>query len=549
MEILTFAETVGMKRFQASISMMHPSWLLGLLMCVWGACARASGVVRVSVDDLQGDGTAVYLRLKQIHEGACALGFDTHVVYPRGICIAVTIPAGATPIPLTRHTDFDGCTFQVENTSVDKLFLFSLDRRADLQDDETVYFDKFAGAARRVNVSGEMIDGGDFSSIPALAKGHRLLYVYDPKVWSIGGVSGTLEVYRRDIIYIVNGRAQNMPIRPYSESKGLVCLYDDVEQGRNPSFEHLFFSRTATSSKRTFLLKACGQVGLQVRDVCINTPEEDTALSIRPEYEGDQCLYIRHSVNTLLEDVRVNGTYSAEHRYGYGMRFINMANTSLRNVQGDGAWGVQCGFYLNTVTLDGCTLNRFDCHCYCADFTYRHCVFQTDTARYSSENCSCQVSCASGYMQFAHCRFVKARPMIVNPMYSGGFSGFELSYLDCAFDVLPRYNYLVEGLRFDDTEASRSLPNLYMRDCVINAPDGTEAGRYYLYHFNNQGNEDLYHNTVEYLDIVSLDNVQVVANGQNVPMWLCNKKLNYRKDMLRRVVSSSCDSIAYPLGL
>ena len=29
---------------------------------------------------------------------------------------------------------------------------------------------------------------------------------------------------------------------------------------------------------------------------------------------------------------RVSGTYSAEHRHGYGMRFINLANTSLRNV-------------------------------------------------------------------------------------------------------------------------------------------------------------------------------------------------------------------------
>lgn len=549
MEILTFAKTIGMNRFLACAFTTYLSRLLCLLMCVCASYAKAGTVVRVCQADLQGDGTAVYLRLRQIHEAACASGSDTRVVYPKGVHIGITIPAGATPIPLTCHTDFGGCTFLVENKSVDKLFLFSLDRRTDLQDDETVYFDKLAGAARRVNVSGEMIDGGDFSSIPALARGYKLLYVYDPKVWSIGGVSGTLKVYRRDIIYIVNGRAQNMPIRSYSESDGLVCLYDDVEQGRNPSFGHLAFSRTATSTRRTFLLKACGQVGLQVRDVCIDTPEEDTTLRVRPEYENDQCLYIRHSVNTQLEDVRVCGTYSAEHRHGYGMRFINLANTSLRNVQGDGAWGVQCGFYLNTVTLDGCTLNRFDCHCYCADFTFRHCVFQTDMTRYSSENCSCQVSCASGYMHFAHCRFVKARPMIVNPMFSGGFSGFELSYQDCVFDVHPHYNYLVEGLRFDGTEASRSLPNLYMRDCVINVPDRPDAGRYYLYHFNNQRNEGLYHNTVGYLSIVSLDNVQVVSNGQNVPIWLCNKKLNYRKDMLRRVVDSSCDSIAYPLGL
>ncbi len=379
--------------------------------------------------------------------------------------------------------------------------------------------------------------------MPELSHGYKLLYVYDPKVWSVGGVSGTLEVYRRDIIYIVEGKAQNTPIFPYSRAEQVLCFYDDVTEGQAPSFENLVFSRMGTSTKRTFLLKACGQVGLRVRGVCVNTPEEDATLSLRPEYEDDQCLYIRHSVNTILEDVLVSGTYSAEHRHGYGMRLINLANTSLRNVRGDGAWGVQCGFYLNTVTLDNCVLNRFDCHCYCADFTYRHCTFKTDMARYSSENCSCQVSCANGYMRFAHCHFINARPMIVSPMYSGGFTGFELSYQNCLFDVLPRYYYLVEGLRFDNTEASRSLPNLYMRDCVINVSNGTDAGRYYLYHFNNQKNEDLYHNPVGYLGIVSLENVQVLSKGRNVPIWLCNKKLNYHKDMLRRVVNCTCDSI------
>lgn len=507
---------------------------------------NASNIIRVMPSDLQGDGLTVYNRLCEIHASALALSPDTRVVYPSDISINIEIPLEATTIPLTCNTDFNGCSFLVKNTSKDNLFLFSLDCRSDLQDNETVNFSTLASAARKIDIKGSIIDSGDFSSVPALSHGHKLLYIYDPNVWSIGGVSGTLEVFRRDIIHIVDGQAQNKPIRPYTETSNLMCFWDEVTVKASPTFENLTFTRTASSTQRTYLLKACGQVGLHVRNININTPREDTIPSERPHYLDDRCLYIRHSVNTVLENICVNGTYSRSNQHGYAFRMINLANTTLRNVQGDGAWGVQCGFFLNTVTLDGCTLNRFDCHCYCADFTYRNCIFKTDMAHYSSENCSCQVACAYGDMQFAHCRFVDARPMIVSPMYSRGQSGFELSYYDCVFDVLPKYYYLVEGLTYDDTEDSRALPNLYMRDCIIDATRGTNARRYYLYHFNNQKNEGLYKDTVQYLNTVNLENVKVIAKNQQAPVWLCNKKLNYQQHLIKRVLNCPFDSINYP---
>ena len=515
------------------------NWFLLLMMSM--SHVIANNVVRVSLSDLQGDGMKVYQRIRQIHVSALASGEDTWVVYPQEAKVRITIPEGATPIPLTGHTDFGGCTFQVENTSVDGLFLFSLDRRSDLQDNETVDFDVLARASRRLSVDGGLVDSGDFSSVPALAHGRKLLYVFDSQLWSKR--NGKLSIFRRDIIHIVDGKAQNKPIQPYSNASGMFCFYDDVTEARSPVFERLTLSRTASSTRRTYLLKACGQVGLQIKDICINTPEEDTTVANRPAYVDDMCLYVRHSVNTLLEDIKINGTYSAEHRHGYGMRLINLANTTLRNVQGDGPWGVQCGFYLNTVTLDGCVLNRFDCHCYCADFTYRNCIFRTDMNRYSSESCSCQVSCAYGYMHFAHCRFVDARPMIIGSSYSGAFSGFELSYQDCVFDVLPRYYYLVEGLRFDNTEVSRSLPNLYMRDCILNVSKGTDAGRYYLFHFNNQKNEDLYADTVNYHTMINLENVFLYTNGKPTSVRVCNKNLVYDSNTVRMVRHCTFDVV------
>ena len=530
-----------MRKLENTIKRIYLT-LLCIFMCglLGTANAGTRNVVRVSPADLQGDGQSVYQRLREIHASALAKGSDTRVVYPKGVSVRVVIPSDATPIPLTSYTDFGGCRFVVENTSVDRLFLFSMDSRSDLQDIETVDFELLARASRQVQVSGKVIDGGDFSSVPALAHGHKLLYVYDRKEWSKR--DGRLSIYRRDIIHIIDGKAQNHPIYPYSGADSLMCLYDEVKV-KEPSFKNLRFTRSEVSTKRTFLLKASGQMGLKVRNLSIETPKEDQMRPLRPVYEDDQCLYIRNSVGTLLENVSISGSYSATKRHGYGLRLINLYDTSLRNVQADAPWGITCGFFLNWVTLDDCVVNRFDCHCYCSDFTYRRCTFQTDTSQYSSRNCMCQIACAFGYMRFLQCRFVKARPLIIEHSYTGAFTGFELSYRDCIFDVHPTYYCLVEGLTFSEKESSRCLPNLHMRNCTIRMPEERTPDAFFLYHFNSQGDDNLYRDMVHYQSLVSLERVRVVSEGKQVPVRMCNKKLMYNPRLIRRVRNCSFDSI------
>lgn len=529
-----------MRRLEKSTKRIY-STLLCMFMCGFLSIANAGirNVVRVSLADLQGDGQTVYQRLREIHASALAKGSGTRVVYPKGVTVRIVIPSDAAPIPVTSYTDFGDCRFVVENTCVDRLFLFSMDSRSDLQDIETVDFALLARAARQVQVSGRVIDDGDFSSVPVLARGHKLLYVYDRKEWSKR--DGRLSIYRRDIIHIIDGKAQNHPIYPYTGADSLMCLYDEVKV-KEPSFKNLRFSRSEASTKRTFLLKACGQMGLKVRNISVETPKEDQTRPQRPIYEDDQCLYIRHSVGTLLENVSISGSYSAAKRHGYGLRLINLYDTSLRNVQADAPWGITCGFFLNRVTLDDCVLNRFDCHCYCADFTYRHCTFQTDTSQYSSRNCMCQIACAYGYIHFMHCRFVDARPLVIECSYSGAFSGFELSYQDCYFDV-DTYPYLVEGLRFDNVEKSRCLPNLYMRDCSLHVSDETKGLSYFLFHFNNQKDEDVYKDTVDYHTTVNLENVNIFRKGKPMSVRMCNKKLTYKSRATRRVLHSTFDTV------
>ena len=501
---------------------------------------RRFNVVRVLPGDLSGDGLQVYERIRELHQAAFLLGEDTRVEYPHKMEVDIEIPSGATPIPLTRNTDFNGCTFCVENTSVDNLFLFSMDRRNDLQDNETVEFETLAQAARRITVSGDIIDGGDFSSMSVLAQGHKLLYVYDSLEWS---TRRNLKIYRRDIIHIVDGKAQNRPIQPYTNSAGLICLYDDVDENVAPSFENLSFRRQSSSSKRTFLLKANGQIGLQIRGISIYTPREDSTQTERPIYGFDQCLYVRHSVNTLFEDIHVDGTYSAKASPGYALRMINLANTSIREIRADGAWGVTCGFYLNSVTLDGCVINRFDCHCYCADFVYRNCTICTGT-EYFLGNSYCQLANAHGYMFFSHCRFVGVRPIVIDSSYSTAFSGFELIYQDCDFELSSQFYYLLEGLTYDDSVSQRSLPNLKLRDCRFCLPDNFPPNRICLFHFNNQADVGLYRDTVEYLTHVDVENVRILPESKSsVPVFLCNKNLTYRQDFTSRVLNSSFDAL------
>ena len=56
----------------------------------------------------------VYERIRELHQAAFLLGEDTRVEYPHKMKVDIEISSGATPIPLTRNTDFNGCTFCVE---------------------------------------------------------------------------------------------------------------------------------------------------------------------------------------------------------------------------------------------------------------------------------------------------------------------------------------------------------------------------------------------------------------------------------------------------
>ena len=75
---------------------------------------RRFNVVRVFPGDLSGDGLQVYERIRELHQAAFLLGEDTRVEYLHKMKVDIEISSGATPIPLTRNTDFNGCTFCVE---------------------------------------------------------------------------------------------------------------------------------------------------------------------------------------------------------------------------------------------------------------------------------------------------------------------------------------------------------------------------------------------------------------------------------------------------
>ncbi len=480
----------------------------------------------------KGKSVVSFRKLAEIHRNARLKGADTRVIYPKGKTLNITIPADAETIELTRVTDFNGCVFNVENTQMPDFFLYSLNRLPCFPEGEAYRVKLDAKVLPvRVGLPGELIDEGDFSSVPQLRRGDKMLYVFDNTEWTKR--YGRLSIYRRDMIHVRDGVAQNKPIAPYSESKDIVCYYEEVDTSR-VFMGNLTFNRQIHSTKKVYLLDASGQYNLHVRNVELNTPAGTSGM-----YIDDRFLFVRYSFNTCFEDVRVNGTYSAVKTHGYAFRMINLLNTKFIRVEGDAPWGMTCGFFLNGLSVEECRINRMDCHCYGADFIFRNTVIRNNQDLYSEENANCKVSSMFGHLIFENCHFEKVRPVLIDPSYGRAFTGFDLLFRNCTFRVNPRYYYLVEGLQFNRDEAERCLPNLVMRDCHFDVSDGLQSnarGRFFLFHFNSQKEETLYQNRVGHLSQVSMKNVTFSPSLIPVSIWLCNKKLDFRSELTENPV-------------
>ena len=365
------------------------------------------------------NGEERYNVLYRAHTEAINKGVD--VDYTGIKRVDLEIPSSAKSIPLTCNTDFKQAVFYVENRQKD-LFLFTM-----------------SGNARRIQVDKRELVRNRHE-IKELKGKDALLSVYDDNLWVEKRTGYDYGASRRDIIVIRNGVMCNSPIMPYDNSSSVpICSYYTLNT-KKKSFKNISFFRLAGSTFKTFFLKIEGQYNVWISNVSISTPEESPLYS-------DAAIKVVNSAKICCRDITINGTYSSEKKYGYGIELDNVYDISFRGLIAQGKWGVFGSKNVQKAYLNDCDINRFDIHCYGRDVLCKKTIFR---------NLYNQFSSVYGTVKYKNCLFVDSIPVLLEYSYNA-YTGFDLEFEQCRFEVSekPGWNCIVSVGYLDSIENYR----------------------------------------------------------------------------------------------
>jgi len=382
------------------------------------------------------NGIERYEALCRCHEDAFKSGAD--VSYNGIDSLFIEIPNNPKSIRLTDKTDFAGVVLTVRNNSKDMTLFFMTQ---DVKD---------------ILLSGEQIDKGDFRNVKTLSKGNKLLIIQDENVWikeRLGYEPD--EGYKRcDVLYLKDGRAINKTIMPYGNNYSRPSVtWCDVTR-RKKEFKNLSFIRDASSSFRTDLLDVRRQYNVEISNVIITTPEDETSYN-------DGALFIACCSDVTLSDVDIHGTYSQKNLSGYGVRVVNVHDLKVTRMYARAKWGVFGNYSINKATLLNCDINRFDVHYYGKDIIMKGCKFSDLYNQFSS---------MCGYVIFVDCTFINCTPFL-NESSFNAFTQYDISFKRCSFYLDKTHNHLIALCDLPDKlnerpELSKKyLPNIIVNNC------------------------------------------------------------------------------------
>lgn len=421
-----------------------------LLLVSWGAHAQEMVTLkRVSPLDFglreAQSGEERYNILYQAHTEAVKrhlpldyTGIDT---------LFLDIPEGAKSIPLPPQIDFRGLVLFVRNNA-QHLTLFSL-----------------AQSAQPIEISKEQVASGNFTDIPELAQGTRLLILSDKNPWVAERIGYGSPAMRRDLLYLREGIAQNAPVAPWNTpATDMQCSYCAVDTATK-RIQNLTIHRDIHSSFKTYAFYISCQDNVKISNITVTTPKSKLL--------ADGIFSISNSSHIELEDVTIDGTYSkagVSTGYGYAFSLNNLYNTTFRHVVADGNWGVFGSNCLNMTTLEECDLNRFDIHCYGRDASCRRCTFRNKQTQFSS---------MFGTVLFDSCTFIDCIPLRIRSSYNA-YTPFDVRFVDCTFHPTRRYHALVNLMLLDTNNNSRpelsekNIPNITIENLTVNMPAGLQ---------------------------------------------------------------------------
>lgn len=427
----------------------------------YGLSKAASGVERYKI-------------LDRCHKDAVAK--NAAISYAGIKTLDIEVPAKPKSIPLPDIIDFAGVQINVLNTQKD-ISLFARTENPS-----------------PIEVSKESIDNGRFMNIPALRDRRNLLVIEDENLWVENRKGHDYGATRRDVLVVENGVARNSVTYPYnneySSPKSFV-----VQTGNSKTYKNLKFFRDAKSTKKTYLFSINYSYDVTISNVVITTPQDN-------DLYGDAVIRVKNSAKVCLCDIRVNGTYSLDKKFGYGFNLNNVALLTCERLYARSRWGVFGTNNVNGTILRDCDINRFDIHCYGKDVRCYNCLFSD---MYN------QLSSVFGAVYFEKCTFTNFKPVLNGSSYNA-YTPFDLTFNSCTFNLTAKKNSLVYLTMLEEAHNPRpelsckALPNVTIKNCTVNLAD--DIKKWYIF---NTG-KVTYKETLDYINNINVSGLKI--NGK-----------------------------------
>jgi len=242
-----------------------------------------------------------------------------------------------------------------------------------------------------------------------------------------------------------------------------------------------------------------------------------------------------------INNVFINGTYSQENKYGYGIGMNNIWNVKFDNLHSISDWGVFGNSNINNCTLKNCTINRFDIHCYGKDIYFDNCCFSNLYNQYSS---------VFGVISYSHCFFDNERPCLIESSYNA-YTPFDLQFKNCTFIMTTEKNELVYLMDVPSINNKRPellekcLPNIYVKDCTIEFEE--DVKEWFVFQSSNKKYQELWgHISNIYLQGIRL-NIPVNCRVSNinfnskqtvkyrVKRWKTLQQFDFKREIIKNV--------------
>ncbi len=437
--------------------------------------------------------TARYWALYHAHAEALARGLE--VCYEGIDTFEIELPADFKSIPLGPRTDFGGLVLYVTNHARHGS-LFTMPNRQ-----------------KELTMTKQQVEAGDFRMVPDLSSGDKLLVLKDENLWT-ERIGYGYRVFRRDIIWVHNGKGMNTPIASWNtDSTRLKASFFDVDTSLKV-FRNLTLHRREGSTFRAECLYLNGQFNVLVEDVHVTTPKSKMI--------SDGVFNVSSSARITFRDVTVDGTYSGYGRWrdcGYAFALNNLWDTKFERVTADGNWGVFGTNYLSNTMLTDCDINRFDIHCYGRDVLLKRCTLRQRQTQFSS---------MYGTVTFDSCRFVDCIPVRIRSSYNA-YTPFDIVMRDCIFELTMRHHSLVNVMLLDTAANSRPelsrkcWPNITVSNMTVIVPGIVRVMNLY----EPTGTLSELKKPVDYIRKVSVNGLRMLRpNGKpaNIPVRLSSRE-------------------------